>query len=106
MNIEHINEETIDVNGTSLVGYVRTTFAELVAKLGEPLDGCDKSTAEWYIEFADGSVATIYDWKLSATPTYEYDWHIGGHDRSVVDKLSDALGLPCFNDSMKSRIFC
>ena len=80
------------VNGTSLKGYVTATYAELVARFGEPERGGDKTTAEWALAFEDGTVATIYDWKEYETPMGEYNWHVGGANfmaSVLVDKVVD-----------------
>ncbi len=97
MKIITTNNPTTDVNGTSLQGYVRTNFSNIESKLGPALDGSDKTTAEWYLEFEDGTVATIYDWKEESTPLSDYNWHIGGHDPSIVDKVGEALELSVFD---------
>ncbi len=78
-------------NGTHLQGYVGTTFAKLQDLLGEGLGGGDKTTQEWCIEFSDGTVATIYDWKEYDTPTGYYDWHVGGTERRAVQLVKDLL---------------
>jgi len=78
-------------NGTHLQGYVGTTFAKLQDLLGEGLGGGDKTTQEWCIEFSDGTVATIYDWKEYDTPTGHYDWHIGGTEKRAVQLVKDLL---------------
>lgn len=80
-------------NGTSLKGYVTATYAELVATFGEPEAGGDKTTAEWALEFEDGTVATIYDWKTYETPMDTYAWHIGGHDYMAVERVYEAMGV-------------
>jgi len=95
------NDEALDVNGTSFKGYVKTDYATLVEKLGEPtfVGDLDKSTVEWDIEFLtedefgneDYIPATIYDWKRDCTPMGEYDWHIGGFNMYAVDMVGDAL---------------
>jgi hypothetical protein len=76
-------------NGTSLQGYINTSYADLVACFGEPDEHYDdyKSDANWDITFADGVCATIYNWKdgrnycgadgLDVEDITE--WHIGGH---------------------------
>ena len=61
-----------DVDGTSLVGYVTTTYAVLEAAFGTPVSGPrwvfrkgtrqDKTSCEWNVRFKDGTVATIYDY--------------------------------------------
>lgn len=76
---------TSNFNGTSLRGYVETDYQRLVEVLGEPCHGPDdltgdKVTCEWSVEFEDGVVATVYDWKTyTGTPKTKYRWHIGGY---------------------------
>ena len=91
-----INTNTIMTNGTSLKGYITTTYDYLVKKLGEPIvgrSGDGKVTCEWHIEFPNNVVATIYDWKTTSTPMESYDWHIGGRGTEVIDNVSRLLGL-------------
>lgn len=78
-------------NGTSLQGYVTATYDELVAVFGKDGGSGDKVTAEWVLQFDDGTVATIYDWKQYETPTGLYDWHVGGNKRTVVALVQQAL---------------
>lgn len=72
----------ISANGTSLQGEIVTTYAELCQIFGQPNYGpdadMDKTTCEWALQFEDGTVATIYDWKTRYTPRGDYSWHIGG----------------------------
>ena len=79
-----------DAQMTSLMGYVNTTYARLVEVFGKPLgessDG--KTNSEWIIKFANGEVATIYNYKTGMTPTDDYDWHIGGNKKWVVAAVS------------------
>jgi hypothetical protein len=79
-----INDPKTDVNGTMLVGYVNTTYDNLVDKLGEPLNGFDKTTVHWTIEASDGTVATIYDYKEYMTPAGKYFWHVGGRKTTAA----------------------
>lgn len=80
-------------NGTSLVGYVTTTYATLEKVLGEPYTDFDKSTAHWNIQAPDGTVATIYDYKTYSTPVGEYRWHIGGHSERALLLVEFLLGI-------------
>ncbi len=92
------NDKYIYCSGTHLQGYIDITYAELKAKFGKPhnSDGY-KVDAEWDIEFADGTVATIYNWKNGKNyngknglgKTKITDWHIGGNDIKVVQKVKD-----------------
>ena len=91
-----VSNDLKSANGTSLCGYVKTTYAELLEKLGEPLrdfSGDGKVTCEWVIDFHDGTVSTIYDWKLSVTPTHLYNWHIGGRGVNVVERTGKFLDM-------------
>ena len=77
--------------GTSLQGYIRAYYHQLVEVFGEPDGGGDKTTVEWCLEFEDGTIATIYDWKEYDTPTGRYDWHIGGKNKDAVYAVMDAF---------------
>lgn len=88
-----INSNDINFNGTSLVGYVTTTYATLEKVLGEPLTDFDKSTAHWNIQAPDGTVVTIYDYKEYSTPLGEYRWHIGGHSERALLLVEFLLGI-------------
>jgi hypothetical protein len=79
------------VDNTSLQGYVTATYDQLVAHFGEPEGGGDKTTVEWMLQFEDGTVATIYDWKEYSTPTGLYDWHIGGRNKTAVTRVTQSL---------------
>lgn len=80
-----------DINGTSLQGYLQAYYHQLVEVFGEPTDSGDKTTAEWCLEFEDGTVATIYDWKEYETPMGLYQWHIGGRSQKAVDRVTRAF---------------
>lgn len=86
---------------TSRQGEVDISYAELVEKLGEPSSDGDgyKVDAEWALEFEDGTIATIYNYKTG--PNYngdDYckvedirDWHIGGRDKRAVQMVEALL---------------
>jgi len=93
-------EHTTNASGTSLKGYITTTYDELVERFGEPTDTQgDKTTASWCLEFevenddgdTDYITATIYDWKTDTTPLGEYRWHIGGFDYLAEDCVYQTL---------------
>jgi hypothetical protein len=52
--------------GTSLKGYTKATYKQLVALLGEPTfsdaSADDKTQVEWVVKFRN-NYFTIYDWK-------------------------------------------
>ena len=93
--MEFVNSDSVDINGTSLQGYVVTTFKELVNTFGAPTygetSGDGKTTCEWCLEFSDGTVATIYDYKEDATPMGEYSWHIGGTSIESVNRVLEVI---------------
>jgi hypothetical protein len=91
MTIQFENDPTVSINGTCLQGYIETTYDELVNVFGQPteLEG-DKVTREWILQFSDGTVATIYDWKQLETPMEYYPWHIGGMSQRAVDLVTQA----------------
>lgn len=80
-----------NVNGTSLQGYMPAYLHQLIEVFGEPEYGGDKTTVEWALEFEDGTVATIYDWKEYDTPTHLYHWHIGGESKRAVSLVTQAF---------------
>ena len=80
-----------DANMTSLQGYMPARYEQLVAVFCEPEAGGDKTTVEWCLQFADGTVATIYDWKEYETPMGLYSWHIGGRSQKAVDRVTQAF---------------
>jgi len=80
-----------EANGTSLQGYVQAYYHQLVEVFGQPEGGGDKTTVEWALKFADGTVATIYDWKEDETPMGMYRWHIGGRNNLAVARVTSAF---------------
>ena len=91
------DSEEIDATGTSLQGYIVTSREDLMKAFGAPLDYPlgDKVTTEWTIQFDNGEVATIYDWKRyeEGRPEFNelFQWNIGGHSRDVVSLVNDAV---------------
>ena len=83
------------VNGTHYVGEIPIYYHELIEIFGRPHSGpnadLDKVTCEWRLQFQDGTVATIYDWKTDRTPMGMYDWHIGGHDDRALSCVWDTI---------------
>jgi hypothetical protein len=78
----------------------RRVYSQLVSKFGEPSNSFDnyKSDAEWQIEFEDGTVATIYNWKDGFNYCGEEEglpissiteWHIGGRSVQAEEWIND-----------------
>jgi hypothetical protein len=90
---------TSNVDGTSLKGYVNTTFNKLVEAFGQPCfnnppSQWDKVTTEWKLKFPCDTVATIYNWKnygFHPEPYENYEWHIGGYTSDAVDLVINSL---------------
>ena len=97
--VTHNEKPSIDTNCTSLVGYVDARYGILKRAFGEPTGGCDKSDAEWLLEFEDGKVATIYNYKdgynycgSGGLPVQRItSWHIGGHDAIVGERVQELV---------------
>ena len=98
------DEAPIDVSGTSLVGEMECSFYDILETFGRPEAGDEyKIDAHWSIEFVDGLVATIYNWKNGlnyhgAIGKYHgsqitdiTEWHIGGKDKVVLDRIKGML---------------
>ena len=88
------------MNGTSLQGYIYANYDLLRELFGDPImnDGY-KTDAEWCVEFDDGTIATIYNYKDG----YNYNgsnglaihhitnWHIGGKNQKASDYINELL---------------
>jgi hypothetical protein len=91
------NDTQIDINGTSLQGYIQATRAQLERAFGEPDEGGDevKITTMWTLLYANGEVATIYDWKRygAGYPKQSelISWHIGANVKRVEAMVHDSF---------------
>ena len=96
-------EKTTNVGGTFLQGYIKASYEQLVKTFGEPHDPNGdnyKTDVEWAFEFADGTIATLYNWKNGKNYLGEaeglelndiYEWHVGGFSEKAVAKLLEKL---------------
>ena len=109
--VTHNDVKDIHVDGTSLVGHLEDIdFYRMIDMFGRPgRDNHDdyKCDAQWDIEFDDGLVATIYNWKNGLNYNDKIDksgdhglqltdmthWNVGGTDRKVVDRLMSMLEI-------------
>jgi len=81
--------------GTSLKGYTKATYKQLVAALGEPTfndaSADDKTQVEWVVKFRN-NYFTIYDWK-----TYDREYTMNEltifHVGSKVDAFNFIVAL-------------
>ena len=91
---------TRNVNGTHLVGRMIASRKKLIETFGEPClfepSTSEKVQIEWCLEFGDGTIATVYDWKqYGHIPDENEDvqWNIGGRSSDAMELVLDAVGL-------------
>tara|TARA_R110000751_G_scaffold157899_1_gene263399 strand:- start:616 stop:1002 length:387 start_codon:yes stop_codon:yes gene_type:complete len=95
--VTHNDDIEIDVNGTSLRGYLEVSYEDLVKKLGEPFVFDEyKTDAAWTVSWFDEDKATIYNWKNGKNYCGPEGlnvedirvWNIGGLEKSKgLDRL-------------------
>ncbi len=99
---ENKMEATENIGGTSLQGYIKASYEQLLQTFGEPNPKlCDnyKTDVEWAFKFADGTVATLYNWKNGKNYNGDdglelnhiYEWNVGGFNEKAVSKLLEKL---------------
>jgi hypothetical protein len=105
MEFQTHRDKDIQTNYSSLKGYINTSYDSLVEKFGKPIPSTkcsDKSDAEWVIEFEDGTVATIYNYKDGFNYCGRHDgthkkditdWHIGGFDENARAHVLTAMEM-------------
>ena len=93
----------ISTGNTSGQGSVIATREEMLKTFGAPhyqeWDSGDKVTIEWELEFVDGTIATIYDWKRIecgeepfAIGLFDpFSWNIGGTSPRAVQMVEASL---------------
>jgi hypothetical protein len=102
MKFQTHNDKEININGTSGQEDFIANYSDLVKCFGEPLldvSGDEKTDAEWNIEFEDGTVASIYNWKNGKNFDCENgdyvkdisEWNIGGENETAVIRVHEAL---------------
>lgn len=91
------------VNGTSLQGYVYCDYATLKKVFGKEHSDGDgyKVDAEWMLQFDDGVVATIYNYKdgknyngaRGLAKSKITEWHVGGKSARAVRNVEDMIEM-------------
>ena len=99
MEFKRVDEKKLLMSGYK--GEFFASYNSLIEALGESTgpssDG--KCQAEWSIEFEDGTLASIYDWKENKPVEEVTEWHIGGFSKRAVElvvkqfKQFSGLGL-------------
>jgi hypothetical protein len=86
-----------NLTGSHLQGYLQADYFILKELFGEPTEADGyKVDAEWEVQFEDGLIATIYNWKngqnYNGSNGLDVEditqWHIGGFDKEVVDRIN------------------
>ena len=88
-----INDASL-IDGTFLQGYVIASYQHLVDLFGEPVLQFDpaKTRANWVVQFEDGVVATIYDYKAQRTPIeLVTEWNVGGKSHIGHDRMMELI---------------
>ena len=100
----HNDKESLEgaSNGASLVGKVKATYAELRSLFGKPMTWDDgKVDAQWVVEFSDGTIASVYNWKDGVAYLGEAglpiknitEWHVGGLSSAAHAMVQIAIDL-------------
>ena len=106
----HNEDSSIDCVGTGFLAAINTKYSILKKLFGEPMVGDEfKIDAEWIVEFEDGTIATIYNWKdgknyngrSGIATTRITDWHIGGYDLKSVELVTFLLEDFLYNNKAK-----
>ena len=94
------NQKYVRIDGTSLRGVIVCAYDTIKKAFGQPNCGDEyKIDAEWDIEFSDGLVATVYNWKdgknylgKQGTPkTQITEWHIGGKTEEAYNRVVEII---------------
>lgn len=93
------NDQEININGTCRAKVYRNfgrdiTYQDIVNVFGEPMEShCDKADLEWHIQYEDGTIATIYNYKSGYNYLGKYrnlknmrgdGWHIGCNNEDAA----------------------
>jgi hypothetical protein len=88
-------------DGTHYIGEIYVDSKDLKNVFGMPGEGDKyKVDAEWTVEFSDGVIASIYNYKDGVnylgrreglTKTKIKTWHVGGHDKRSLDNVLEAM---------------
>lgn len=97
MNFKTHNEiNGMSIDGTSYRGEISANYADLHMLFGEPLLGDGyKTDAEWWVQFDDGTLATIYNWKNGRNYMGDdgldieqiTEWNVGGRCKQALDMV-------------------
>lgn len=94
-------QRPIETAGSHLIGVVVASYDMIKTAFGDACGGDGyKSQVEWSIEFEDGTIATIYDWKEGDCYHGEgqgkhfskvTEWHIGGFNEKAELRVLEVI---------------
>ena len=85
---------SLALHGSSLRGTITASYDTLVKTFGEPTPviGEDKMQVIWEMQFPDGTLIAIYDWKYDGQPVETITcWNVGGFSRQALWSVWEAL---------------
>lgn len=92
MDFKTHNNAAVDIDSSYLQEVLDISFDDLCVVFGTPLvSGMNDMRVEWHIEFADGTVATIYDWQRTGPVNTNRRWNIGGFSNQAVERVIDTI---------------
>ena len=97
-------QQPIETAGSHGIGVIEASYNMIKTAFGDPCGSDDyKVQVEWAIQFEDGTIATIYDWKQGDLYNGEgngthfskvEEWHIGGfNDKAELRVLEVLTGI-------------
>jgi len=97
-------QQPIETAGSHGIGVIEASYNMIKTAFGDPCGSDDyKVQVEWAIQFEDGTIATIYDWKQGDLYNGEgngthfskvEEWHIGGFsDKAELRVLEVLTGI-------------
>jgi hypothetical protein len=91
MNFRTNAKVSANVDGTCLQGSIQASKDELVKTFGPAAISIEPRVNDiWTIQFGDGTIAVIYDWKSEPRPDAEpYNWRIGGFAPIAVSRVHE-----------------
>ncbi len=85
-------DKNIDIESSHYMGVTHKKIHSILGCFGQPscrgmeADELGKVKVQWRIKFADGTIATIYDWKTDKL------FHIGGYSPRALKLVKEILG--------------
>lgn len=88
LNFKRRNPDDLDLGGTALRDTLDIAPVKLAATFGEPEEGSDKTSMEWWFEGSDGECYGLWDYYQAAEGDIEspdaVTFTVGAHDNANV----------------------